>query len=76
MTKILYSKVYKFDSIGYNMVKYIIYEDVGIDYRFKDIPNIISIEMISEKNCKIKSMISSFENSTNLKKNNYKRIWY
>ena len=49
-------------------MKYIIYEDVGIDYRFKDIPNIISIEMISEKNCKIKSMISSFENSTNLKK--------
>ena len=61
--KIKYSKEYKFSKTGLNNVKYIIYEDLQMDYLFKDVQDIISVEMISEKECKINSMISAFENA-------------
>ena len=35
---------------------------------FQDVPNLISIEMVSEKNAKIISMISTFENCKYLEK--------
>ena len=66
-TKIKYSKEYKFSSIGNHEVKMKLYKDLDMDYMFKDIQVIISVEMNSEKNCKITSMISSFENCKNLK---------
>ena len=40
-----------------------IYEDINMDYMFKNVPGIISIEMESKNNCKILSMISTFEYS-------------
>jgi len=33
-----------------------------MDYMFKEVPNLISINMTSNKDCKILSMISSFQN--------------
>ena len=65
--KIKYSKEYKFSSFGINKVKYVLYEEIIMDYMFKEVNDLLSVEMISEKNCKIKSMISLFENSINLK---------
>jgi hypothetical protein len=37
-----------------------------MDYMFKDVQDLISVEMKSDKNCKISSMIRAFENCTNL----------
>ena len=65
--KIKYTKEYKFSSFGINKVKYVLYEEIMMDYMFKEVNDLLSVEMISEKNCKIKSMISLFENSINLK---------
>ena len=39
-----------------------------MDYMFKDIEEILSISMFSDKNAKITSMISSFENTRSLEK--------
>jgi len=39
-----------------------------MDYTFRNVEDIISIEMISEKSGKITSMKSSFENCNNLEK--------
>ena len=66
--KIKYSKVYKFHNIGINKVRFDIYEDLEMDYMFKDVQEIISVEMFSEKYCKIHSMISTFENALYLEK--------
>ena len=38
-----------------------------MDFMFKDIKDLEFIEMISENECQITSMISSFENCENLK---------
>ena len=37
-----------------------------MDYMFADLPLLLTVNMISEKNAKISSMISAFENSENL----------
>ena len=63
---IKFSKEFKFKEIGKYNIKYTLNEDISMDYMFKDISSLISIDMISEKNCEIKSMISSFENCENL----------
>ena len=34
--------------------------------KFKNIPQLVKLEMVSHKNCKIKSMISTFEGCINL----------
>ena len=64
--KIKYSKEYKFNKFGNNTVKFIIYENLDMNYMFQNVPNLISIEMISIQNAKINSMISAFENCYNL----------
>lgn len=66
-TKIKYTKQYTFDSIGIHSVKYLIYDDLYMDYMFKDIGSIININMTSTSNSKIISLISAFENCYNLK---------
>ena len=66
--KIKYSKKYQFSSIGINKVQYIIYEELGMDFMFKEVSEIINVEMISKKNCKITSMESMFEGAQNLEK--------
>ena len=63
---IKYSKEYKFDSIGNHNLQIKLYKSINMDYMFNDVKGLISIEMFSENNCKIISMISTFENCTNL----------
>ena len=41
-----------------------------MDYMFKDVQSIVSVEMNSDNNCKIFSMISTFENCKSLVKVN------
>ena len=62
---IKFSKEYKFDSVGIHEIQIKLYEELNMDYMFKDVKNIISVEMISQKDCKITSMISTFENAKN-----------
>ena len=64
--KIKYTKEYKFSSTGNHKVKIALYNSINMDYMFKDVPDLISVEMKSEQNCEITSMISSFENCENL----------
>ena len=61
-TKIKYSKEYKFDSIGKHKVQFKLQNNINMDYMFKDVQDLISVEMISEQNCQILSMESTFEN--------------
>ena len=65
--KIKYSKDYLFNSTGNHEIQIKLYKEINMDYMFKDVQDLISIEMKSEKNCKIISMISTFENCKNLK---------
>ena len=65
--KISYSKTHKFKSIGSHNVEIIFYEDLNMDYMFKNVINLNQIEIITNKTCKILSMISTFESCTNLK---------
>ena len=63
---IKYSKEYKISTIGEHNIQFILYEDLNMDYMFKDVPDLISVEMKSENDCQILSMISTFENAKNL----------
>ena len=50
---------YKFNKEGENKVKYILYgNEFSMDYMFKNIFNLIKVEMFSDKNMSISSMIS------------------
>ena len=63
---IKYSKDYRFEKIGSNSVKFILYEPLSMDFMFKEVPDIVSINMRSDNNLEIKSMISAFENCQSL----------
>ena len=63
---IKYSKEYLFSKTGEQNVQFIIYEDFNMDNMFKNLNNLLSVNMISDKNVKITSMISSFENCNSL----------
>ena len=64
--KIEYTKKYKFEKVKIYNIKYKYYENIEMDYMFKNIYSLISVEMISKNNSKITSMIGSFENCVNL----------
>ena len=64
--KIKYSQTYQFPKIGLNTVKYVIYEKMNMDNMFRDVVDLYSVNMASEKNCEITSMISTFENCQRL----------
>ena len=85
--RIEYSKTYNFKKIGDHNIQYILYNNISMDYMFKDLYNLRYVEMISDKNCEIYSMISTFENCENLEKfenfgfntiqvNSMKRLFY
>ena len=61
-----YLKEYSFDKFGIHKIYIELYENINMNYMFKDIENIISIEMNSDKNAKILSMESTFENCMSL----------
>ena len=51
--KIAYSKTHKFKSIGSHNVEFIFYNDLNMDYMFKNVINLNQIEIITNKTCKI-----------------------
>ena len=64
--KVTYTKEYKFTSFGKHKVQMKLYETINMDFMFKNIKDLISVEMNSENNCQISSMISSFEGCAKL----------
>ena len=64
--KVQYSKEYKFTSLGKHKVQIKLYQSLNMNYMFKDVKDLISVEMNSENNCIIDSMISTFENCNKL----------
>ena len=64
--KIKYSKYFIFDKVGNHNVQLKIYKDLNMDYMFKGVKDLISVEMKSENKCQILSMISTFEDCINL----------
>ena len=64
--KIEFTKKYKFEKIKIYNIKYKYYENIEMDYMFKNIYSLISVEMISKKRSKMLSMIGFFENCINL----------
>ena len=48
-----YSKVYIFNKIGIYKINIELYEDINMDYMFKDIQSLVSVGMNSKNNCKI-----------------------
>ena len=56
-----YKNEYEFTDYGVHKIKIELYEDLNMDNMFKNIPDLISVEMNSEENCKILSMKSTFK---------------
>ena len=63
-----YSKEIKMKISGNININFKLYEGLNMDFMFKDVSNLISVEMKSENNCHILSMISTFENTKNLER--------
>ena len=59
--KIKYTKEYKMNRVGSHQIKFVLYEDINMDYMFKDVPDLFSVEMTSNENCQILSMISTLK---------------
>ena len=56
-----YIKEYLFKESGDHKIIFDIYEDINMDFMFKNIKNLFSVEMKSDKKAKILSMKSTFE---------------
>ena len=69
--KINFAKTYKIKSIGNHKIEFIFYDNLNMDYMFKDVEDLYKIEIFSENNSKIYSMISTFENCINLESFNF-----
>ena len=59
-------KEYIFNSSGAHKIKIDLHEDINMDYMFKDITNLINIEMFSKNKVKLLSMESTFEGCISL----------
>ena len=66
--EIKYSKEYLFNSTGEHEVKIGILEDINLNNMFKEIYNLIAVNMTSDSNAKIISMESTFDNCKTLEK--------
>ena len=65
--KIKYSKEYEFDKPGTYQVQFRLYSNkINMDYMFKSLPELYSVIMLSEDDVQLTSMISTFENCSNL----------
>ena len=58
---IKFSKEYKFNSTGIHDVQIRLYGGINMDYMFKGVEDLISIDMKSENKGQILSMVSTFE---------------
>ena len=65
--KVRCSEEFKFNSLGNHKMEIKLYEKLNMDYMFKNVKDLLEIEMKSENNCSITSMISTFENCIQLK---------
>ena len=67
--KIKFAKSYKFAEAKEYLVQFALYEDINMDNMFKNIQDVLSVEMLSnnKNKTKILSMISTFENCNNFK---------
>jgi len=65
-TKIKLSKEYLFNKTGIHQVKILIFAPLNMDYMFKNVTQVLSVEMYSNKTAKITSMIGAFEDAKNL----------
>ena len=65
--KIDFTKKYKFKKLNTVEVIFKIYDNINMDYMFKDVSALTSVVMLSTKGAKATSMISTFENCKNLK---------
>ena len=65
-------KEYNFKEKGIHLITFTINGTLNMDNMFKDVSTLISVKMLSRKNDKIISMISSFENCYNLSSFNIK----
>ena len=64
--KVDFVKQYKFDTVGEHKINFIVYDQINMNFMFKDISSLKQVVMSSEKDAKIKSMESTFENTKNL----------
>ena len=61
----------KFPQTGIHTIRFVFYEkEINLNYMFKGVKSLISVEMNSTKNLEINSMISTFEECENLEKFN------
>ena len=65
-TKIKFSKEYKFEEAKTYEVQFKLYEEINMDYMFKDVTDLTSVIMLSNDNLGISSMKSAFENCASL----------
>ena len=65
--EIAYSKVHTFDTISYHNIQLKLFTELNMDNMFKDVLDLVSIEMVSNKSSNITSMVSTFENCENLR---------
>ena len=64
--KVKYLKQYTFSSSGLHNVQIILYEKVNLDKMFKDIYELTSVSLVSDKNAEITSMQSTFQGCESL----------
>ena len=65
-TKMKYLKIYDLSKYETNFIEIRLYSDLNMDYMFKGVSLLKSVEMISLNDTKIISMISTFENCENM----------
>ena len=61
-----YLKEYQFSEIGNYNISFLFYDNIKMNYMFKDISSLIEVDMISNNNLSINSMQGTFENCSNL----------
>ena len=55
-----FTKKFKFNEEGNHIIRIDLYENLDMNYMFKNLDNLVSVEMNSNNNCQILSMISNF----------------
>ena len=65
-TRIKFTKTYQFSDPGEHKIKFVLFEDINMDYMFRNISSLLSIWMESNKNAKVISMSNTFENCDSL----------
>ena len=68
--RIPYSKSYKFNKTGMQLVKFDVPEDINMDFMFKNVSKLSSVTMFTKNHINILSMKNTFENCQNLVKVN------